>query len=464
MIPDKTLHTDRIYRIIIFLFWCIITFFILSGLFMQTVSGLFIKTTGYQTCSNYSMIYFISSLFFGFIIIVVYYTRHSFINKPEENRHSLIYYVVIILMLSFMLRIFVMFKGYNFDFLSYTIVGNLVMKGGNVFKETSRYNYGPLFSIIQGSFYNVSIHFTNSVFFYRLLIVFLLTVFDVFIALVSFSIYRKISIIALFLLNPVTVIITGYHNQFDNMAVFFGLFGVISINRKNNFSKEDVISILFLSLSLITKHLLFIFPFWILINHNLIFKKRLIYSSIPVFVFILSFVPYLHEGYNGIIQNVFMYKSFDNFPLLHGFLKYILHIDLMIYYREFFIILLLLLGFILRKMDFQKLILYYFIGLVCFSSAIANQYLAIPVISLWLLKGRIKYVYFLYAGLFLIFQKDGLGLCNVYSNQALKIFLRSGYFVSASVLLFFLLYNLYIEYIRPRSINDIDNDLNNKII
>ena len=68
-----------------------------------------------------------------------------------------------------------------------------------------------------------------------------------------------------FFLNPISIVITGYHNQFDNIAVFFALLSVSFVDDKNeNITKNDAIAIMFLSLSLITKHILYAFSygFW----------------------------------------------------------------------------------------------------------------------------------------------------------------------------------------------------------
>jgi hypothetical protein len=42
------------------------------------------------------------------------------------------------------LRIWVSTLGYNFDFESYAVVASIIDSGGNVYAETHRYNYGPV--------------------------------------------------------------------------------------------------------------------------------------------------------------------------------------------------------------------------------------------------------------------------------------------------------------------------------
>lgn len=63
---------------------------------------------------------------------------------------------IVICALGIMARFFVMQLGHNYDFESYMIVGDIVSKGGNVYAETYRYNYGFVFFFIQGLGYKLS--------------------------------------------------------------------------------------------------------------------------------------------------------------------------------------------------------------------------------------------------------------------------------------------------------------------
>lgn len=122
-----------------------------------------------------------------------------------------------------------------------------------------------------------------------------------------------------FFLNPVSIIITGYHNQFDTIAVLFALLSILYINEEESFSKKDIFAILFLSLSLMTKHILFLLPVFILLTNNIPLKKRIVYAIVPPVVFLLSFAPFTiqnNAALQGIINNVFLYRSFNNAPLL----------------------------------------------------------------------------------------------------------------------------------------------------
>ena len=87
----------------------------------------------------------------------------------------------------------------------------------------------------------------------------------------------------LFFINPISLIITGYHNQFDNIAVLFALYGCYCIentSHENNFKIQDLAGIILLSLSIITKHILFIMPVWILLNQNINPRKKILYAFV----------------------------------------------------------------------------------------------------------------------------------------------------------------------------------------
>ena len=54
------------------------------------------------------------------------------------------------------LRFVVMSLGYNYDFESYCVVGEIAGNFKNVYANTYRYNYGPVFFFIQGSLYRLA--------------------------------------------------------------------------------------------------------------------------------------------------------------------------------------------------------------------------------------------------------------------------------------------------------------------
>jgi hypothetical protein len=306
-----------------------------------------------------------------------------------------------------------MFFGHNFDFESYTIVGSIAAKLGNVYAQTARYNYGPVFLCIQGFWYSLASFFPFSRIVYRIFIIFTLTLADIGIAV---YIYKKCgrSAAILFFLNPVSIIITGYHNQFDNIAVLIALFAMRYYNNDKHFNKNDILFVVFMALSLITKHIFIFFLFWLLVHKDLPLKKRIVYAGTPAILFLLSFIPFFRGmGKSGIIHNVFLYRSFNNFPLVHPVLK-LLHIPIdPSLYILFFVLLVCIAGILQRNENMEKSMLFYTLCLVSFSSAVANQYIVIPLAALFILTKYAKYIYVFSMGIFLSFSGSGLHILEI---------------------------------------------------
>ncbi len=363
-------------------------------------------------------------------------------------------FFVLFVFLGISLRFLLMTLGHNFDFESYCIVGEISGDFRNVYAETSRYNYGPVFLIIQGLLYNISSFSANWELTYRVLMVSTLTLTDLGIACIIAKRYDAIKAV-IFFLNPVSIFITGFHNQFDNIAVLFAMISILFYNEEKKIGKKDVLFVLFLSLSIITKHILFAFPLFLLLRKALPIGKKLFYSFVPPIIFLLSFLPFAlksNEALNGIINNVFLYKSFNNSPLLSfiydriGFpTKYSIVV---------FGLLMVLMAFLTRKKEIDNQLLVYLIALVAFSSAIANQYLAIPLAAIIILEtGVLKYIYMAFVTVFLFLHGDGLGLLGRLAEWNGSAFIvntgdrvvNHGYTVSAWILFIIILYELFFR-------------------
>lgn len=324
-------------------------------------------------------------------------------NRAEKNvlnRNAILF--ISIVTLGVIARFVVMTLGNNFDFESYKIVGEIVCRGGNVYAETGRYNYGFIFFLIQGLLYKISdiLNPENIDFTFRVLIVSVLTLADLGIAGWICNRYSyKLGLI--FFLNPISIVITGYHNQFDNIAILLALLATDFVDEENeNLTKNDFIALMFLALSLITKHICFIFFIWIFLRKTKwSIIKRLVYTCAPFGMFLLSFVPFIlgnKQAFDGIMKNVFLYRSHNNYPFFMILFKFINFPQSK--YFILYILIMCLVGLAFRKLDFTKLLLVYFMAMVAFSSAIANQYLIIPVVALVLCNKKRYFVAYEFIG------------------------------------------------------------------
>lgn len=339
--------------------------------------------------------------------------------------------------------------GHNFDFESYCIVGEISGNFRNVYAETARYNYAPFFLCIQGLLYRIAQIKHDWILIYRVLIVTVLTFADFGIAALIAKKYSCGKAV-IFFLNPVSIIITGYHNQFDNIAVLFALLAALYFNQDEKFDKRDAAFIALFSMSLIVKHILFILPVFILFMDKLPIKKKILYALVPPTIFLLSFIPFAvsnHEALTGIINNVFKYRSFNNAPLLgilYKFINFPQQPRIIVY-----IIMMTALAWFVRKYNFINIMLIYLISMTAFSSAIANQYLAIPMAALCILNlGIWDKVYMTATGLYLLLEGNGLSLLSKIhayfpgslADKLFSLYVRGGYIIAAWILLFALIY------------------------
>ncbi|WVH09085.1 MAG: hypothetical protein EoVTN8_407 [Fluviibacter phosphoraccumulans EoVTN8] len=286
---------------------------------------------------------------------------------------------------------------------SWKIVTDIVSVDGNVYSQTSRYNYGPVwFNILS---LQSMLTLDNSLQTVGYYVTAILTLVDLMISAWLFRIYGLMPA-CIFLINPVSIIITGYHRQFDNIAFLLGAISVTLYSRAIG-RLSEIISLITLGFSLATKHILFLFPLWMYMRN----KKncfRLDVLAIPYLIFAFSFLFYINfESINGIVDNVFLYRSFNNSPLIRPLLSDYLFSNVPKFFC--FIALMIFVGYKSRSSNLYDLLNKYSISLVIFSSAIANQYLAICVPAISTRPKNLFYFMFsILAGLFLIVHHDGL--------------------------------------------------------
>ena len=286
--------------------------------------------------------------------------------------------VIVVLLVGLLLRLVLPFRGFNYDIESWKIAADIMAHGGNVYAETGRYNYGPiwfhilhLLDVIPGTGF-------GQFFAFRYKVAAFLTCVDVAIFMILLRRFNVL-VAALFFLSPISIIITGLHSQMDNLAVLFGLIGILFLEKDKRADVFFIFGLLFLALSLSTKHLLFFLPIWLAIKEER-WSRKLLIIGIPYAVFIGLFAPYWELGQTGIINNVFLYRSFNNAPFWTVFAPAIFLTALppvILFFSALFV-----LGLVWRKKPLLETYFLYLISVVVFSSAIANQYLAIPTAAI----------------------------------------------------------------------------------
>ena len=271
-------------------------------------------------------------------------------------------------------RLLVATFGHDFDMDSWQIVARLTAQGQNVYANTPRYNFAPGWFIILHGLYLLAGR--NEVVF-RYFVAGFLSAAD---AGIFFILWRKFGKIAgcWFFLNPISIIISGYQNNFDNLAILTGLMAALLIGDEfeKPVNRRTLLGLLVLGFSLVLKHVFFAFPFWLAVKQKG-FGQKLIVVLVPVLIFLLSFVPWWHEGKQGIIQNVFQYGSFTREYFYSMFVP--AFVQFMFSSRAIWLGLLVLFAFICRRKSVMETMLLYTGVLVATCPGTLNEYLAIPL-------------------------------------------------------------------------------------
>jgi uncharacterized protein Usg len=295
------------------------------------------------------------------------------VNTPKNNSQQG-WLLLLIIIVGLVARMEMATLGHNYDMASYRIVVGILDQGGSVYADTERYNYGPVWFVI---LHGLDILAGHNETIFRYLVAGFLSLVDVGICL---FLWRKFGYVAasLFFLNPISIIITGFHSQFDNLAILLGMAAVLIMG--DDFDKpvdrRKFGGLALLGFSLMTKHLFFVFPFWLAVKQKGIWQKVIV-VLVPVLVFLAGFVPYWHEGKQGIIQNVFHYHSVTNQYFYNMFVP--LCLQNILSSRTVWFVCLAVFAFIHRRKSAIEFLLAYTCVLVATSPAIVNQYLAIPI-------------------------------------------------------------------------------------
>ncbi len=300
------------------------------------------------------------------------------------KKHDIIIGIVAII-IGIYLRFFVKNIFYNYDYISYKIVGNIMIHGGNLYKETTRYNYSPLWAYILGIFMYIS-ELLRNINIFRDLICLTLSLADIGLSYIIY-IKKNIYYAIFFLLNPISIVITGGHNQFDNIAILIALIsGFIYESSKNPVHKHrKIISYIMLGISLSIKHIFFIFPVWIFFMEKTL-KEKIEGLFIPYIIFLLSFSQYIffYHDLKYIKANVFEYRSFIQNSIYYRLLPH----SMIGYIHPFilYVFILVVLGLYMKnKYSFFDSLIYYSIAVTLFASGLSIQQVIIPLPAIFIM-------------------------------------------------------------------------------
>ena len=292
----------------------------------------------------------------------------------------------------------------NYDMHSYEIVRGIVASGGNVYASTTRYNYTPVwFNILWilgtintyipiAAFHFILRAFLTLVDLASLLILLLIVELDK-------GINRRDDLLLcaiLFYLNPVSYLITGYHGQFENLAILFSLIGLYLYTYSAKVKKiSGLIPWALFTFSMIVKHSV-VAELLIYLNNS--YKKNqdiVILFCLSIFLFLATFLPYWQQGSSGILMNVFGYKSIEG---IYGITS-IINLSI---FRDLFVPGLVIYPFFIQKKEIKTQMLLAMLFFLVFTSGIGIQYFVLPIAFAALIPTAGFYLYTYIASVFIL--------------------------------------------------------------
>lgn len=270
----------------------------------------------------------------------------------------------------------------------FVIDAKIFEEGKNIYLYQKYYNYSPIFFYILGLL--GKLQQLIGLFPLRIIILWFLSFFDIITCLILIGLagQRKINplpVVVLFFLSPVSMIVTGYHGQFDNIAIMFLLLGIYLYGMKMKISRniKTFLLWLILTIGLTMKHtiILPVIAFWLHFSKKISIAAFILLGSL--FFFVLTFIPFLPHAKDQIIENVIKYKSMEN---LYG-VSYLLskvctqcaggYIGLIA--RNVFLLLSLAFVIFIRSRDVARTCLVSFLFFLTFTTGIGGQYFIFPI-------------------------------------------------------------------------------------
>ena len=294
---------------------------------------------------------------------------------------------LILSLIGLILRVWISQFGSNFDFAMWQ--GNLdLFKKGKSIYEFGNYGYSTPWIYTLYILDSISFPFLeNTQFiqnipgtFYRFKIVLFLSLIDIYIFYLLYKNY-SLKIGLLYLINPISIILTGHHNAFNNYAILFGFLAILTYGKLDDkeFGLKKIFSIFLFGLSISIKHILIFFPIWWAFKEKRLINKILI-IIIPYLFFITTFTPFLPDDFQNIIYKILYFGRSETGPFWKIFLS-----DIFDRHLSFFTLsscLLIILGFFLVNKNLKDSFYLYLIATIAFSPQMYTQYLFIPLLAI----------------------------------------------------------------------------------
>jgi len=313
----------------------------------------------------------------GFITVMALFLINGGGRQTPVSKTRVVITVVMVILAGTIIRLVLAMGVFgNFDMDSYEIVVGIARKGGNVYAETKRYNYSPVWFMVLMALKRIQIampdlpfHFVVRLF---LCCIDLLTL-GVLLFIANIRKLPPARTAILFYLSPVSFLVTGYHGQFENFAILMVLTGILLYLW---FAARPVLRVallwLFATAGMIVKHNVF---YELIVCLHSSIKRYWIKISLfvaSVAIFLSLFIPYWAAGRTGIIDNVFKYGSFSGTYGVTSLFE-------LPYLKYLFIAAMFLFPLVLRNRDIIAQCLLGVLFFLTFTTGFAAQYLVLPV-------------------------------------------------------------------------------------
>jgi len=344
----------------------------------------------------------------SFVSVGLIFIEGTKTGEEQLSKRKMVLILTLIILNGFFIRLIMAATFYgNCDMSWFTVTANNVLAGDNIYTATNHYNYSPMWSLVLAGLKKIQLQFPVVTF------GFMVRFFGCVVDTVSLAFLLLIAknegllatrTAALFYLNPVSFLITGYHGQFENFAVLMILIGLWAyLNFRDKAVLGTALLWIFATAGMIVKHNIF---YELIICLNTAIKRywlKLLLFAVSVCIFLATFIPYWSTGKEGIINNVFKYSS-EHYAIWYGIrslfnfppIKYV------------FITAVFAFGLFFKDKDIIHNCLMGILFFLAFTTGIGVQYFVLPIALGAIRPSREFSLYSLAASLFLLGNQDNV--------------------------------------------------------
>ena len=349
------------------------------------------------------------------------------------------FFILIIFIIGLAIRLLIATSdfSYNNDVLNAFKIVKVFNEGKNVFLSAGQYQYGynntPVIFYIIGILYKVGAYFSVDI---PLMINIILTFFDFFTAVVLLYLAKikklsSIKTVALYFLNPISIIHSSSGAQYENAAAFFIVLALLIYEQKKIKSYVKAISVwIVLTIGFLVEHDIALAVLTFALHYfKPIWKAILTFVGIFV-VFLLSFFVYSPANFLFSIKSVLSYGGIPGFYGITSLLLFFYDIlfkpnqiclncfspilgtkisNVYVVITYLFISSYLFFTLLTRYKDLGKLLLLNFLFFISFTTGI-GAYFVLPVALGSLYPSHWFYIYTFSVTLFYLGSKDFLGI------------------------------------------------------